>query len=102
MFRSSRRPGGSRRYRSGLLLLAPALLAGCAHRLPEQGSPVMQLYLSRCGSCHQAYDPRSLTSSMWEVQMAAMGPKIAAAGQPPLTADEQRAILDYLRRNAGG
>ena len=39
---------------------------------------------------------------MWEMQVSAMQVKIAATGQAPLTPEEQRAILDYLRRNAGG
>jgi hypothetical protein len=31
-----------------------------------------------------------------------MRQKIAAAGQPPLTAEQDRTILEYLQRNAGG
>lgn len=87
------------------VLLALALgimLAACEKPLPEHGSPSEQLYASRCGSCHRPYNPRSLTSAMWQVQMEAMQMKIAAAGQPPLTPEQQNQILDYLRRNAGG
>ena len=86
----------------GVLGAAALLLVGCNHALPEQGSPGAQLYAARCGgSCHRAYDPRSLTAAMWEMQVGAMQAKIAAAGRAPLTPAEQRAILDYLRRNAG-
>ncbi|HLW70843.1 MAG TPA: hypothetical protein VKS22_09500 [Candidatus Binataceae bacterium] len=86
----------------GLTLLATALaLFGCTRSLPEAGSAVEQLYVARCGGCHQAYDPRSLTASMWELQMLAMRSKIAEAGQAPPTPAEQRAILAYLQRNAG-
>jgi hypothetical protein len=38
---------------------------------------------------------------MWEMQVGTMQSKMAAAGLPPMTADQERAILDYLRRNAG-
>lgn len=90
------------RPRGGALLVALLIVAGCARRLPEEGGPAARLYQARCGSCHQAYDPRSLTAAMWAMQVGAMGPRIAAAGQAPLTPEEQQAILDYLRRNAGG
>jgi hypothetical protein len=88
---------------SRLLLPVAALLAahGCARQLPEVGSPAEQLYAQRCGGCHQPYEPRSLTIAMWQLQLLAMHPKIAEAGQPPLTPQEERTILDYLRRNAG-
>jgi hypothetical protein len=42
-----------------------------------------------------------MTAPMWQVQVAAMQAKIIQANQPPLTAEQQRAILDYLERNAG-
>ena len=77
-------------------------LAGCAKPLPELGSASEQLYAAKCGSCHSAYNPHSLTAPMWQVQMEAMQVKIAAAGQRPLTPEEQNDILTYLQRNAGG
>ena len=82
--------------------MAAMILVGCARALPEDGSPAALLYVARCGSCHQAYPPRTLTAAMWEIQLTAMQAKIAAAGQAPLTLAENRAILAYLRRNAGG
>jgi hypothetical protein len=82
--------------------LAAITLCCCTGRpLPEAGSRAAELYAMRCGSCHQAYDPRSLTAAMWEIQIAAMRAKIAEAGQPQLSADEEHRILQYLRRNAG-
>jgi hypothetical protein len=74
---------------------------GCDRALPEEGGPAARLYTARCGSCHQAYAPRSLTAAMWEIQVTTMQAKMAAAGQAPLTPEENRTILDYLRRNAG-
>ena len=68
---------------------------------PERGSPSEQLYVARCGSCHRAFDPSSMTAAMWQIQVGAMRDKIIKAGQPPLTAQEEHQILDYLERNAG-
>ena len=85
----------------GVLVLMFAL-AGCAKPLPELGSTSEQLYAAKCGSCHRAYNPHSLTAPMWQVEMEAMQVKIAAAGQGPLTPEQQNEILVYLKRNAGG
>jgi hypothetical protein len=79
-----------------------AASAGCARRpLPEQGSPAERLYVERCGNCHRPYHPLLMTAAMWEAQMAVMRQKIAAAGQPPLSPEQDREILGYLQRNAG-
>ena len=79
------------------------LLAGC-HKprpLPEQGSYAQQLYVERCGVCHRAYNPSSMTAAMWDAQVELMRVKMAQAGQPPLSPEQDVTILDYLRRNAG-
>jgi mono/diheme cytochrome c family protein len=81
--------------------LAALALLGCTRSLPEIGSTAAQLYVVRCGGCHQAYAPRSLTASMWGLQLLAMRHKIAEAGQTPLTPEDEHAILNYLKRNAG-
>jgi hypothetical protein len=83
--------------RAALLALVLALApAACEKPLPELGSA------AKCGSCHRSYNPHSLTAPMWQVQLEAMQVKIAAAGQRPLTPEEQNEILTYLQRNAGG
>jgi hypothetical protein len=79
-----------------------AAIAGCTRPLPEQGSVSERVYVDRCGSCHRPYQPHSMTATMWQAQVAAMREKIAAAGMPPLTPEQEREVLDYLRRNAGG
>jgi len=76
--------------------------AACAKPLPEQGTHAERLYAGRCGTCHRPYHPHSMTFAMWQVQMAAMQLKIGAAGEAPLTLDQQHEILGYLQRNAGG
>jgi hypothetical protein len=69
--------------------------------LPEQGSYAEQLYVQRCGNCHRAYAPHSMTAAMWQQQVDVMQGKIAGAGQPALTSEQRVAILNYLQRNAG-
>jgi Dihaem cytochrome c len=87
----------------GLALVALAIaIAGCTRPLPEEGSVAERTYTERCGSCHRPYQPHSMTAAMWQAQMTVMRQKIAAAGQPPLTAEQERMILEYLQRNAGG
>jgi len=87
----------------GLALVALAIaIAGCTRPLPEEGSVAARTYTERCGSCHRPYQPHSMTALMWQAQMTVMRQKIAAAGQPPLTAEQDRTILEYLQRNAGG
>jgi hypothetical protein len=86
--------------RSGVLLLA-AILVACNRPLPEEGQPAAELYRLRCGSCHRAYAPSSTRYATWEMILPAMESRMAQAGRPRLTADERRAILEYLQRHAG-
>ncbi|HVN88829.1 MAG TPA: hypothetical protein VMT61_03360 [Candidatus Binataceae bacterium] len=84
-----------------LLFLLSATSAGCTKRaLPEAGTPAAQLYAERCGACHQAWDPRSMTAEMWRIQVDAMMPKLAAAGTA-LSEEDKATIVAYLKRNAG-
>ena len=77
-------------------------LAACHPRpLPEAGSEAAHTYVARCGRCHRAYDPRSMTGAMWQTQVELMDTKIRQAGMEPLTGDQRETILDYLTRNAG-
>jgi hypothetical protein len=84
------------------LLFTAFLFAGCLkpRPLPEQGTYAQQLYVQRCGVCHRAYSPASMTPPMWEAQVEAMSIKMAQAGQPPLSPQQGLTILDYLKRNA--
>ena len=75
-------------------------ISACAKGLPDANSPAAQLYGRRCGGCHQVYPPKSMTAAMWRIQVAAMAPKMAAAGAP-LSAADQQAILVYLQKHAG-
>ncbi len=97
-----RRRAGAAAAAFALALAAAAGAFGCGRKeLPEQRSAAAQLYVRRCGNCHQPYDPRSMTAAMWETQVAMMRPVMARAGIAPLAPDELRTILGYLERNAG-
>lgn len=83
---------------SGAILL----LVGCqSGKLPDQGSYAAKLYVKKCGTCHEAYQPHSMTAAMWAVQVNAMRARMANGGVAPLTPAQRKTILDYLTRNAG-
>ncbi len=73
---------------------------GCRQNLPDAQSYAARLYVARCGQCHTAYSPRSLTGAMWEVQVEMMDARMRQAGLPALSEEEKRAILSYLKKNA--
>src|SRR5260370_3090802 len=83
--------------RAALLALVLALApAACEKPLPEVGSASEQLYAAKCGSCHRAYNPHSLTAPMWQVQMDSMHVKISAAGERAPTPQGQKTILAHF------
>jgi hypothetical protein len=42
-----------------------------------------------------------MTFEMWKVQVERMRDRLAQAGRPWLTPDEERVLLEYLRQHAG-
>ena len=77
-------------------------LAACqSAKLPDEGSDAAQLYLRKCGQCHQAYNPSQMTVAMWAVQVDLMQERMKQTGLAPLTPAERKTVLDYLRSNAG-
>lgn len=69
--------------------------------MPDEGSYAAQLYVKRCGECHQAYNPRMMTAAMWAVKVDLMQERMKQTGLTPLTPDERKTILNYLSTNAG-
>ncbi|HTQ24946.1 MAG TPA: hypothetical protein VMI09_09630 [Candidatus Binataceae bacterium] len=69
--------------------------------MPDEGSYAAQLYVKRCGQCHQPYNPSLMTSAMWAVQVDRMQERMKQIGISPLNADERKTILDYLSSHAG-
>jgi Dihaem cytochrome c len=91
-----------RRLISAALLGATVLLASCQNgKIPDEGSYAAQLYLKRCGQCHQAYNPRLMTAAMWATQVDLMQQRMRQTGLAPLTLAERKTILEYLSSNAG-
>jgi mono/diheme cytochrome c family protein len=91
-----------RRWITAVLLGTTALLASCQKgKMPDQGSYAAQLYLNRCGQCHQAYNPSLMTAPMWAVKVDLMQERMKQTGLAPLTPDERETILEYLSSNAG-
>jgi len=91
-------PHGLRALACLALVLRLALVAGCSRSLPDSASPGAQLYQARCASgCHRLYDPGSMTSAMWEIQVDRMQQEVARHGLGPLTEQERRLVLSYLR-----
>ena len=85
-----------------VLLGVAALLASCQRgKMPEEGGRAAQLYVRKCGQCHQPYNPSLMTATMWAVQVDRMQERMKQIGISPLTPDERKTILDYLSRNAG-
>ncbi len=91
-----------KRPRAWLLLAFALTTAGCTHPLPEANTYPARLYAQRCGQCHTAYQPRSLTAAMWQAQVQMMQQRMRTAGIPPLSPEQKKIILGYLERNAGG
>jgi Dihaem cytochrome c len=83
----------------GLVVLVLSA-GGCNRPLPEANTQAAQLYSKRCGQCHHAYQPRSLSAAMWAVQVQMMEVKMRQYRIPPLTDQERETILNYLSRNA--
>lgn len=80
-------------------VFAFALLAGCSSTLPEEGSTTAELYRERCGACHRLYSPSITTFETWKMLVGRMDVYLARAGKP-LTGEERRVVLDYLKRHA--
>jgi Dihaem cytochrome c len=84
------------------MLFAAALLAACQNgKIPPQDSYQAQLYVRKCGQCHQPYNPSLMTSAMWMMQMDSMQQRMEQAGLPPLSPEDRKTILGYLTSHAG-
>jgi hypothetical protein len=90
------------RRRAGLALGIALLATGCDARLPDANSPGARLYAARCTGCHRLYAPGVLTSEMWKIAVARMQGELARRGLPPLSADEQALLVEYLGQHGTG
>ena len=92
----------SHRLITVIVSAAMTLLAACQNgKIPNEGSYAAQLYINRCGQCHQPYNPVLMTAPMWAVKVDLMQERMKQTGLTPLTSGERKTILDYLSSNAG-
>ena len=86
----------------GVLIAGALLVAGCGGgALPDPESRGAVVLRERCAGCHRLYLPGTLTVAMWRVQVERMQGEFARRGVPWLTAEEERALLEYLGAHAG-
>ena len=86
----------------GATILGATFLVACQKsKIPDEENYAAQLYVKRCGQCHQPYNPSLMTPAMWAVQVDRMQERMKQIGISPLNAEERKAILDYLSSHAG-
>jgi hypothetical protein len=78
-----------------------ALAAGCSADLPDPQSPGAVVMRDRCGGCHRPFLPGTMTIDMWKMQVGRMHELFAQRGIPWLSAQEERALMEYLTMHAG-
>lgn len=87
-----------------VVLLALAGCAGQAGRgttvIPEPDSPGARVYVQRCSSCHALPHPQRLGYDGWLQILPLMERRMAERGINPLTGEERKEILVYLRKHA--
>ncbi len=84
----------------GLLILSPFSCSRRMTSIPDMNSPHAQTYMRRCMSCHALPHPSRLDMKRWEKILDIMKKRIEERGQPPLTEEEERMIIEYLRKYA--
>jgi hypothetical protein len=90
------------RLRASAAVLSVVLVAGCAERpLPDAASPGAVAYAQQCGLCHPVHQPSVLTAEMWKIQVARMAEIRSRRGLQPLSANDEKLILQYLTSHAG-
>jgi len=83
------------------ILLSPLL--GCRPKptpLPEPDTPGGKLYRARCSVCHSLPHPKRMRYAQWEHMLSVMDKRMEHRKMKPLSEEERRAILEYLKRNA--
>ena len=88
--------------RASMALAVGLLACGCNARLPDPESNGARLYADRCAGCHRLYAPAAMTSEMWTIVVTRMQGELARRGLPPLSANDQAVLLDYLQRHSTG
>lgn len=83
-------------------LAALAFIFGSSMACADGGKlsvPNNPKWKEECGSCHIAYPPQLLTAENWQSLMGGLDKHFGA--NATLDAKDNKAILDFLQRNAG-
>ena len=88
-------------WRFGLALAILSFSVGCNPSLPDPDSDGAQLFARRCAGCHRLYAPGSMTYPMWALTIKRMQGESVRRGIAPLTTEEEKVILEYLRMHGG-
>jgi len=83
------------------LIMFLVLVAGCASTptpIPDPGSAGARVFKERCSGCHALAHPKRLGYNEWERKLELMERRMEQRRMPPLTPEERRAILGYLRK----
>lgn len=78
-----------------LVLVLPSACGRKMTPIPEKEAAQSQIYVNKCSECHALPHPKRHSFNEWEHLLALMKHRGMS-----LTADEERAILDYLRKHA--
>lgn len=80
-----------------LLLAAPV---HAATPIPDADAPEAKVYTARCSACHALPHPKRLYFKQWEHMLNLMYVRISERSMEPLSDEDQKAILVYLKRHA--
>ncbi len=58
-------------------------------------------FVMRCRACHEVPDPAALPAYQWPGVLSRMKRNVARAGLVPMSAEDERAVLDFLQRHGG-
>ncbi|MGK7346817.1 MAG: c-type cytochrome [Candidatus Nitrospinota bacterium M3_3B_026] len=58
-----------------------------------------EIFNTICAICHQLPDPSFLRISQWKVVLETMRKRMEQKGMVPLSEDEERKVLEYLKKN---
>ena len=77
------------------------ILSFCSRKLtpiPDMESPEAKVYITRCSGCHALPHPSRLDMVRWRKIIKVMKIRMQERGYPPMTEDEEKMILEYLRK----
>ena len=88
-------PADPGRRRSGREGPVPEGAAAAPEAVPGTDPGARAIYLTRCGQCHEPFDPGYATAAEWPMFVARYGPRAGLAGR------ERDRVLSWLQANAG-